>query len=72
MKKLGFYLDSPLYQRLNVHGGACALGHPLGMTGARLVGTLCMELELDRKAKYAIASACIGGGQGLAVLLRQP
>lgn len=72
MKKLGFYLDSPLYQRLNVHGGACALGHPLGMTGARLVGTLCMELELDRKAKYAIASACIGGGQGLAVLLRRP
>ena len=72
MKKLGFYLDSPLYQRLNVHGGACALGHPLGMTGALLVGTLCMELELDRKAKYAIASACIGGGQGLAVLLRQP
>lgn len=72
MKKLGFYLDSPLYQRLNIHGGACALGHPLGMTGARLVGTLCMELELNRTAKYAIASACIGGGQGLAVLLRQP
>lgn len=72
MKKLGFYLDSPMYQRLNIHGGACALGHPLGMTGARLVGTLCMELEIHREAKYAIASACIGGGQGLAVLLRQP
>lgn len=72
MKKLGFYLDSPLYERLNVHGGACALGHPLGMTGARLVGTLCYELQENKDAKYAIASACIGGGQGLAILLRQP
>lgn len=72
MKKMGYYLDSPLYERLNIHGGACALGHPLGMTGARLVGTMCVELSLQKQAKYAIASACIGGGQGLAVLLRQP
>ena len=72
MRKLGFYLDSPLYQRLNIHGGAVALGHPLGMTGARLVGTLCTELTLKKDAKYAIASACIGGGQGIAVLLKQP
>lgn len=72
MKKLGYYLHSPLYQRLNIHGGAVALGHPLGMTGARLVGTLCMELTLKKDAKYAIASACIGGGQGIAVLLKQP
>lgn len=72
MKKLGFYLDSPLYERLNVHGGACALGHPLGMTGARLVGTLCTEFTLQKDAKYAIASACIGGGQGIAILLKKP
>ena len=72
MKKMGYYLDSPLYERLNIHGGACALGHPLGMTGARLVGTMCTELTLKKEAKYAIASACIGGGQGLAVLIRQP
>lgn len=72
MKKMGFYLDSPMYQRLNIHGGAVALGHPLGMTGARLVGTMCTELSLQKDAKYAIASACIGGGQGLAILLSQP
>lgn len=72
MKKMDYYLDSPLYERLNIHGGACALGHPLGMTGARLVGTMCTELTLKKEAKYAIASACIGGGQGLALLIRQP
>lgn len=72
MKKFGFYLDSPIYERLNIHGGAVALGHPLGMTGARLVGTMCIELSLQKDAKYAIASACIGGGQGLAILLKQP
>ena len=42
------------------------------MTGARLVGTLCTELRLQKQSKYAIASACIGGGQGLAILLKQP
>lgn len=72
MRKMGFDMNSPMYQRLNIHGGACALGHPLGMTGARLVGTLCTELTLNKDKKYAIASACIGGGQGLAILLRQP
>ncbi len=72
MRKFGYDMTSPLYQRLNIHGGAVALGHPLGMTGARLVGTMCMELSLNKSAKYAIASACIGGGQGLAVLLEQP
>jgi len=72
MKKMGFYLDSPVYEKLNIHGGAVALGHPLGMTGARLVGTMCTELSIQKQAKYAIASACIGGGQGLAILLTQP
>lgn len=51
----------------NVNGGAIALGHPLGATGARLSLTLSREMK-NRKVKYGIASACIGGGQGTALL----
>ncbi len=54
--------------KVNVNGGAIALGHPLGMTGARLILTLAKELR-RRGARYGIASACIGGGQGIAVLI---
>jgi acetyl-CoA acetyltransferase family protein len=54
--------------RVNVNGGAIALGHPLGATGARLVITLLYELR-RRKAKYGLATACIGGGQGIAVIV---
>lgn len=68
-KELGNYLGSPLYNRLNVNGGACALGHPLGATGIRLVGTLAYEFQHRKDARYAIASACIGGGMGIALLL---
>src|SRR5499425_1133391 len=50
--------------KVNVNGGAIALGHPLGATGTRLVITLLYELR-RRKAKYGLATACIGGGQGL-------
>jgi len=57
--------------KVNVNGGAIALGHPLGATGTRLIFTLARELAA-RGAKYGIASACIGGGQGIAVLLRNP
>ena len=57
--------------RANVNGGAIALGHPLGATGTRLIVTLARELKA-RGAKYGIASACIGGGQGIAVLLKNP
>lgn len=71
MKEMGWYLDSPQYQRLNVNGGAIALGHPLGASGARITGTLAMELQL-REARYGVASACIGGGMGIAVLLGRP
>lgn len=56
--------------KLNVNGGAIALGHPLGASGARITGHLAHEL-VRRKAKYAIGSACIGGGQGIAVLLER-
>jgi 3-oxoadipyl-CoA thiolase len=53
--------------RLNVNGGAIALGHPLGCSGARLTGTLIRELR-RRKAKYGIATMCVGVGQGLATI----
>lgn len=52
----------------NVNGGAIALGHPLGASGARITGTLIHELR-RRKQKYGMGSACIGGGQGIAVVV---
>jgi len=55
-------------ERVNVNGGAVALGHPLGATGTRLVLTLLLELR-RRGGRYGVASACIGGGQGIAVLV---
>uniref|UniRef100_A0A8C4R7X3 Acetyl-CoA acyltransferase 2 n=1 Tax=Eptatretus burgeri TaxID=7764 RepID=A0A8C4R7X3_EPTBU len=55
-------------ERTNVDGGAIAIGHPLGSSGARIVVHLVYELR-RRKGKYAIGSACIGGGQGIAVIL---
>ena len=54
--------------KLNVNGGAIALGHPLGATGTRLVITLLYELR-RRKKKYGLATACIGGGQGIAMVV---
>jgi acetyl-CoA acyltransferase 2 len=56
-------------ENLNPHGGAVALGHPLGASGARLALTALHELR-ERGGGYGIASACIGGGQGIAALLR--
>jgi acetyl-CoA acyltransferase 2 len=57
-------------KRVNVNGGAIALGHPLGATGTRLTTTLIYELK-RRNARYGIGSACIGGGQGIALLLER-
>jgi acetyl-CoA acetyltransferase len=54
--------------KVNVNGGAIALGHPLGATGTRLVLTLMHELRRT-KLRYGVASACIGGGQGIAILI---
>jgi acetyl-CoA C-acetyltransferase len=68
MVEMEWDMDSPLYQRLNVNGGAIALGHPLGCSGARITGSLAMEMK-RRGARHGIASACIGGGMGIAVLL---
>ena len=55
-------------ERVNVNGGAIALGHPLGMTGTRLLLTLTLELR-RRGLKRGLATACIGGGQGIAALV---
>ena len=55
-------------EKVNVNGGAIALGHPLGATGTRLVITLLYELK-RRKKKYGLATACIGGGQGIAMIV---
>ncbi|HEV8255306.1 MAG TPA: acetyl-CoA C-acyltransferase [Vicinamibacteria bacterium] len=57
-------------ERTNVNGGAIALGHPLGATGTRLLLTLALELR-RRKARYGLATACIGGGQGIAMVLER-
>ena len=53
--------------KLNVNGGAIAIGHPFGMTGSRMVGTIANEM-LRRKARYGVVTMCIGGGQGAAGL----
>jgi acetyl-CoA acyltransferase 2 len=55
----------------NLNGGAIALGHPLGASGARILTHLTHELRRTGK-RYAIGAACIGGGQGIAVLLENP
>ena len=58
-------------EKLNVNGGAIALGHPAGCTGGRLVGTLCYELQRRSDAKYALATLCVGGGFGATVALEK-
>ena len=57
--------------KLNVHGGAIALGHPLAATGVRLTITCARQLR-DIGARWGIASACVGGGQGIALLIENP
>jgi acetyl-CoA acyltransferase len=59
------------HETLNVNGGAIALGHPLGCSGARLVGTLARELE-RRDGRFGLATMCIGVGQGMAVVIERP
>jgi len=57
-------------EKVNVNGGAIALGHPLGMTGARLVVTLLHELR-RREGRYGLATLCVGVGQGQAALFER-
>ncbi|MFM7735674.1 MAG: acetyl-CoA C-acyltransferase, partial [Alphaproteobacteria bacterium] len=56
--------------RLNVNGGAIALGHPIGASGARVLVTL-LHAMADRDVKRGIASLCIGGGQGIAMVVER-
>jgi acetyl-CoA acyltransferase len=63
--RLGLPMD-----RLNPNGGSIAIGHPFGMTGSRLVGTLANEMQ-RRKARYGVVTMCVGGGQGAAALFER-
>ncbi|MGE0703202.1 MAG: acetyl-CoA C-acyltransferase [Vicinamibacterales bacterium] len=63
--RLGIPMD-----RLNPNGGSIAIGHPFGMTGSRLVGTIASELQ-RRKGRYGIVTMCVGGGQGAAALFER-
>jgi acetyl-CoA C-acetyltransferase len=65
MKELGLSHDI-----INVNGGACALGHPIGASGARLLVTLLAAME-DRNAKRGLATLCIGGGEGIALAVER-
>jgi acetyl-CoA acyltransferase len=67
LRQLGVPDDA---EHVNPNGGAIALGHPLGMSGARMAGTATRELH-RRKGRYAIATMCIGVGQGISVLLER-
>ena len=66
MRELGLPHD-----RVNVNGGACALGHPIGASGARIIVTLLHALE-QRGLKRGIAAICIGGGEGTAIAIERP
>ena len=68
MRDLGMADDDP---RVNRNGGAIALGHPLGMSGARLVMTATEELRRTDGARYALCTMCVGVGQGSAVILEK-
>jgi acetyl-CoA C-acetyltransferase len=57
-------------ERLNVNGGSIAIGHPFGMTGSRLVGTLANEM-IRQGARYGVVTMCVGGGQGAAALFER-
>lgn len=67
LRELGVDDDDP---RVNPHGGAIALGHPLGMSGARLLQTASIELHEQNK-QYALCTLCVGVGQGMAVILEK-
>ena len=57
-------------EKLNVNGGAIALGHPFGMTGARIMTTLLNGLE-DTDKEFGVESMCVGGGQGMAMVVQR-
>ncbi|MBU2704236.1 acetyl-CoA acetyltransferase, partial [Sporomusaceae bacterium BoRhaA] len=57
-------------EKVNIHGGAIALGHPIGASGARILVTLIHAME-DKKAQVGLATLCIGGGQGVATIVER-
>ncbi|MEU0734846.1 hypothetical protein ABZ509_21525, partial [Streptomyces lavendulocolor] len=65
VKDMGLSLD-----KVNVNGGAIAMGHPLGATGAMILGTLVDELERQDK-RYGLATLCVGGGMGIATVVER-
>ena len=65
MQELGLSHD-----KVNVNGGACAMGHPIGASGARILITLLAAME-DRDVKKGVASLCIGGGEGIAMCVER-
>jgi acetyl-CoA acyltransferase len=67
LRQLGLQEDA---EHINPNGGAIALGHPLGMSGARITGTAALELAV-RNEKLALATMCIGVGQGIAIALER-
>ena len=58
------------HEKVNVNGGACVLGHPIGASGARIMATLLAEME-KRDAKKGVAALCIGGGEATAICLQR-
>ncbi|RYZ72352.1 MAG: acetyl-CoA C-acyltransferase, partial [Proteobacteria bacterium] len=57
--------------KTNVNGGAIAVGHPLGASGTRIMNHLVYELQRRDSSRYAVGSACIGGGQGIAIIIEK-
>ena len=66
MKELGIS-----HSKVNIYGGACALGHPIGASGTILVVKLLHEMQ-RRKAKRGLVSLCVGGGMGIAMVIENP
>jgi acetyl-CoA acetyltransferase len=71
VERRGLKLAGISSDRVNVRGGAIALGHPIGASGARVLVTLLYAMA-ERKAKRGIATLCLGGGEAVALLVEQP
>jgi Acetyl-CoA acetyltransferase len=69
-KNAGIEADA-IYEKMNLNGGAIALGHPIGASGNRVLVTL-LHLMKKRESEYGLASLCIGGGMGVSMILKKP
>ena len=59
------------HDKVNVNGGAIAMGHPLGATGAMILGTLDRRARAPRPQRYGLATLCVGGGMGIATIVER-